>query len=76
MHTLLWVACSLRMMLLFAEIAVDFAMRQMQACSQEGCFLPSLRLLCRIYIAWSSKRFRERNFHIGIPLLLSGIGFM
>lgn len=31
---------------------------------------------CRTFIGWSSKRFRERNWHIGIPLILSGIGFM
>ena len=35
-----------------------------------------LCLLRRTFIAWSSKRFRERNWHIGIPLILSGIGFM
>ncbi|CAL5226986.1 g9873 [Coccomyxa viridis] len=28
------------------------------------------------YIAWSSKKFNERNWHIGIPLILSGIGFI
>ena len=33
-------------------------------------------LSCRTFIGWSSKRFRERNWHIGIPLILSGIGFM
>ena len=27
-------------------------------------------------VAWSSKRFRERNFHAAVPAVIGGIGYM
>ena len=37
-------------------------------------FLPCACL--QLLNAWSSKRWRERNLHAGLPVLVSGIAFM